>query len=189
LSAAIFSLKAVGLRGKRFVTDRKLPLLRFGSGRKTDYPVLLAELRSPLWTTESIIEAGLQQGKVQNLRRACGKLNFVVVPAGAIFSFWKQIGKATRSAGYVEGRELRQGCLIPSVGGGLCQLSNALYATRTLRSCRVRPQSRVVMRPCSGIMWTSASGRNRTFSLPALFLATSWCSPSGDAALSRFFPW
>jgi vancomycin resistance protein YoaR len=27
----------------------------------------------------------------------------------------------------VRGRELRQGCLIPTVGGGLCQLSNALY--------------------------------------------------------------
>jgi hypothetical protein len=29
--------------------------------------------------------------------------------------------------GYVAGRELREGCLIPSIGGGLCQLSNALY--------------------------------------------------------------
>ena len=25
------------------------------------------------------------------------------------------------------GRELREGCLVPSIGGGLCQLSNALY--------------------------------------------------------------
>lgn len=29
--------------------------------------------------------------------------------------------------GYVEGRELREGCIIPNVGGGLCQMSNALY--------------------------------------------------------------
>jgi hypothetical protein len=29
--------------------------------------------------------------------------------------------------GYVGGRELREGCLVPSIGGGLCQLSNALY--------------------------------------------------------------
>jgi len=29
--------------------------------------------------------------------------------------------------GYVAGRELRQGCIIPTIGGGLCQLSNALY--------------------------------------------------------------
>lgn len=29
--------------------------------------------------------------------------------------------------GFVVGRELREGCIIPNVGGGLCQLSNALY--------------------------------------------------------------
>ena len=29
--------------------------------------------------------------------------------------------------GFVEGRELREGCIIPNIGGGLCQLSNALY--------------------------------------------------------------
>src|SRR6266849_5300096 len=40
LSAAIFSLKAAGLRGKRFVTDRKRPLLRFATGKKADYPTL-----------------------------------------------------------------------------------------------------------------------------------------------------
>jgi hypothetical protein len=30
--------------------------------------------------------------------------------------------------GFVLGRELREGCVIPGVGGGLCLLSNALYA-------------------------------------------------------------
>ena len=49
------------------------------------------------------------------------------VPAGKVFSFWKQIGRASSIRGYVRGREIRQGCLIPTVGGGLCQLSNALY--------------------------------------------------------------
>ena len=29
--------------------------------------------------------------------------------------------------GFVKGRELREGCIIPNVGGGLCQVSNALY--------------------------------------------------------------
>ena len=51
----------------------------------------------------------------------------VEVPAGQVFSFWKQIGRTSRLKGYVAGRELREGCLIPSIGGGLCQLSNALY--------------------------------------------------------------
>ena len=49
------------------------------------------------------------------------------LPAGEIFSFWKQIGRVSRRRGFVPGRELREGCIIPNVGGGLCQLSNALY--------------------------------------------------------------
>jgi hypothetical protein len=137
LSAAIFSLKAAGLRGKRFVLDQKSPGRRLGAGQKKDYPNLLAEFRSPLWAAESRVENSLQQGKVQNLRRACFRLNHVLVPKGEVFSFWKQIGKATRSAGFVEGRELREGCLIPSIGGGLCQLSNALYELALRSDCEI----------------------------------------------------
>ena len=32
---------------------------------------------------------------------------------------------------------LQQGCLIPSPGGGLCQLSNALYQAARLRGCDI----------------------------------------------------
>jgi hypothetical protein len=44
-----------------------------------------------------------------------------------MFSFWRNVGRTTRRRGFVDGRELREGCMIPTVGGGLCQLSNALY--------------------------------------------------------------
>ncbi len=123
----MFSAKASVLRGARFVSDLTQPVRRFRHGMQADYPILLAECRSPLWTAESMVERSLQLGKVQNLRKACARLHLAEVPAGETFSFWKQIGKAKRSAGYVRGRELRQGCLIASVGGGLCQLSNTLY--------------------------------------------------------------
>ncbi|UUZ55703.1 VanW family protein [Massilia sp. H-1] len=46
---------------------------------------------------------------------------------GATFSFWRQVGRATTLRGYVPGRELREGCIVPAIGGGICQLSNALY--------------------------------------------------------------
>ena len=49
------------------------------------------------------------------------------IPAGATFSFWKHLGRANGLKGYVVGRELREGCIVPNVGGGLCQISNALY--------------------------------------------------------------
>ncbi len=69
----------------------------------------------------------MQEGKTQNLRRAVRAFDGVVVPAGETLSFWRQLGRVTRRRGFVDGRELRDGCLIPAVGGGLCQLSNALY--------------------------------------------------------------
>jgi hypothetical protein len=75
----------------------------------------------------TVPEMQLELGKVQNLRRACARINGAIVPAGKIFSFWKQVGRATPGRGFATGRLLREGCLMPAVGGGLCALSNALY--------------------------------------------------------------
>ncbi len=82
---------------------------------------------TPLWTEADPREQFLLAGKVHNLRLAIRRLNGIEVPAGEIFSFWRQVGRTSRLKGYVAGRELREGCVIPSIGGGLCQISNALY--------------------------------------------------------------
>src|ERR1700674_243055 len=107
LDSAIFWAKAAVLRKIRFVSDLTHPVRRFGHGIKAANPVLLAKVRSPLWTEESAVESSLQLGKVQNLRKACRRLHLVEVPAGEVFSFWKQIGQASKSRGYAKGRELR----------------------------------------------------------------------------------
>jgi len=89
---------------------------------------IVASVRSPLWTAKGgDKEQALTAGKVQNLRIALKGLDGIEVEAGAVFSFWKQVGKPVARRGFVKGRELREGCLIASTGGGLCQLSNALY--------------------------------------------------------------
>jgi len=90
-----------------------------------DAPVL-AELRSPLWTDGRPEEFALVAGKVHNLRLACAAFDGVVVPAGQVLSFWRQLGQPSRLRGFVLGREVRAGCVVPTVAGGLCQLSNAL---------------------------------------------------------------
>ena len=119
------------------MSDLTHPVRRLAHTTSDCYPTLLAECRSPLWTADSQVESSLQFGKVQNLRRACLRLHLVEIPAGKTFSFWKQVGKAKVSAGYARGRELRQGCLIPSVGGGLCQLSNSLYDLALKSGCEI----------------------------------------------------
>src|SRR6185369_9452160 len=72
-------------------------------------------------------EAQHQFGKVENLRQAAKRFDRIAIPADGIFSFWKQLGKPTQSRGFVAGRMLKEGCLVASTGGGLCQLSNALF--------------------------------------------------------------
>ncbi|SFK54571.1 VanW family protein [Lysobacter sp. cf310] len=126
--ALVFACKAWGLRGLRWwrdALDRQRPRRHARAEALRDAPVL-AEFESSLWPLDEA-DPLLVAGKLQNLRLALKRLHGVEVPAGASFGFWKQVGRATRARGYAVGRELREGCVIPAVGGGLCQLSNALY--------------------------------------------------------------
>ncbi|WP_395319347.1 VanW family protein [Variovorax sp. UC74_104] len=96
-----------------------------GSHALADAPVL-AHYRTPLWTDGRADEFPLVAGKVQNLRVARRAFDAVEVPAGEVLSFWRQLGRPAAWRGFVQGRELRGGCVVPTLAGGLCQLSNAL---------------------------------------------------------------
>jgi vancomycin resistance protein VanW len=98
---------------------------------------VLAEIVTPLYTDANPNERALQLGKVQNLRVGARALNGLHIPAGQVFSFWAQVGQPTRAKGFVEGRELRQGCLIPTLAGGLCQLSNSLFQAAKQSGCEI----------------------------------------------------
>lgn len=88
--------------------------------------VPLARDEHRLFSATDPRERELELGKVQNLRIACAAIDGIVLARGEVFSFWRAVGRTARRKGYVVGRELRQGCMIPSVGGGICQLTNAL---------------------------------------------------------------
>jgi hypothetical protein len=121
--AALFRLRrALSETGRQEAVRKHQP-----ADRHPDEPIL-ARVTSPLWNALSgPNEYALTAGKIQNLRVALRAIDGVEVPAGEIFSFWRQVGRTTKARGFVNGRELREGCLIKSIGGGLCQLSNALY--------------------------------------------------------------
>jgi hypothetical protein len=126
--AIIFRGKTALLQMRRFIVDgvdRKVKRHPKTSNLKD--ATVIATSRSPLWTESEPEERFMVAGKIQNLRLAVRRLDGIVIPAGSVFSFWKQLGRAGRIGGYVVGRELREGCIIPNVGGGLCQISNALY--------------------------------------------------------------
>jgi hypothetical protein len=136
--AALFAGKAWCFRARRGLRDpagrRPRRLARrpvAADGQR------LALAQSPLYANEAAGEQPLQAGKVQNLRVAARYLDGLVIPAGGIFSFWAQVPRPTRRLGFVRGRELREGCVIASVGGGLCQLSNALYDAALTAGCEI----------------------------------------------------
>ncbi|MCY7375997.1 MAG: VanW family protein [Pyrinomonadaceae bacterium] len=126
--AFIFRGKASLLQARRGIanaSDKRIG--RFPLAGNLSDGTIVAASKTLLWTESAPGERFLLAGKVHNLRLAVKKINGLEIPAGAIFSFWKHLGRANKVKGYVAGRELREGCLVPSVGGGLCQLSNALY--------------------------------------------------------------
>ena len=124
----VFETKAALLRLRRAGADLTLDApKRHRRGDALATASVLATIRSPLWTTRGgAKDRALNAGKIQNLRAAISGLDGVEVGAGEVLSIWRQVGKPLRRRGFVEGRELREGCMIATVGGGLCQLSNAL---------------------------------------------------------------
>jgi hypothetical protein len=100
---------------------------RSDANRSAAWPIVVGKSITPLWTAQSAAETKRVAGKVQNLRIAAARLHGKVLAAHEVFSFWATVGAPRRWRGFVKGRELREGCLIASIGGGLCQLSNALH--------------------------------------------------------------
>ena len=90
-------------------------------------PCLCAEHETPLIRNIRSYDLWLQQNKVVNLRLAVGRIHGIVVYPGEVFSFWRLVGNPTARKGYLPGMVLREGKIVPGIGGGLCQLSNLIY--------------------------------------------------------------
>jgi len=159
LSGAVVSAKVSLFQLRRAIIDTldgPRPLVR---ADRTDLAEVAGESRTPLFSDHAPAEHALQLGKIENLRIACRALDGAIVPAGGVFSFWRQVGPPVAGRGFVPGRMLREGCMVAAVSGGLCQLSNALYDAALQAGCAIlerHAHSRVV--PGSA----AAAGRDAT---------------------------
>jgi len=159
LSSLVFAGKMSAFRLRRAARDLVAGPPRLKSTLAEGLAAIAGESVTPLWSDERLAERAWQLGKVQNLRVACRALDGLLIPAGAAFSFWRHVGAPIAARGFVRGRMLQQGCLTPAVGGGLCQLSNALYEAALQAGCAIlerHPHSRIV--PGSAAAW----GRDAT---------------------------
>ncbi len=137
LSAFVFAGKVAAFRARRLLIDLASGPTKLRTVAADGFPDAVGRSDTPLWSDETLAERAMQRGKVHNLRVACRRLDGLAIPAGAVFSFWRQLGPPWASRGFVPGRMLKQGCLMPVVGGGLCQLSNALYDVALQAGCAI----------------------------------------------------
>jgi hypothetical protein len=126
LAAASFFARSKGLQAKRLFTNIVFPVSSLSTGSDEDFPFVLAESISPLHTGGDPRERLLVLGKIHNLRLACRQIHHRQLVPGQTFSFWREVGPPWRRRGFAVGREVREGCIIPTPGGGLCQLSGSL---------------------------------------------------------------
>lgn len=69
----------------------------------------------------------LEEGKRVNLALAAPRFDGLLLTPAAPLSFCRVLGPVRAADGYRPGVELRGGCVVPTVGGGLCLLSNLLF--------------------------------------------------------------
>lgn len=125
---AIFQTKSTLLIIRRFIENIFSSLSHFKKEEELISKPIISHSESDLWNPfDNQDNWILTAGKIENLRIAVKNLNGLEIKANETFSFWKHIGNPNFGKGYVVGREIREGCIVPTIAGGLCQLSNALY--------------------------------------------------------------
>ena len=133
--------------GQRLDVDQTVALARsrlFGADRVVDLvvaparPAVDSRQTGQLGIKELIGSArtpfaGAIPEKQQNIKLASSRLNGVVVPPGGTFSFNQEVGPTTLASGFQWGYGIVGGDsglkTVPSVAGGICQVSTTLFQT------------------------------------------------------------
>lgn len=90
-------------------------------------PFVLSEHKTPLLRRLQGVQMQLQVNKIANLRIAASCIDGLILPPGAVFSFWRLVGNPTSKRGFLPGLVLHAGQYGQGVGGGLCQMTNMIY--------------------------------------------------------------
>src|SRR5215470_11256383 len=101
---ASFFVRSKGLQVRRAVINALASFPRLVVGAAVEFPFVLAESVSPLFTDVDPRERPLLLGKIENLRLACRKIHHRVLTPGQLFSFWRQVGPPWKWRGFVRGR-------------------------------------------------------------------------------------
>lgn len=99
--------------------------------------VAAAELPYFIEVTQPILANAWQQNKQQNFQQAAQFINSVCMQPGQVFSFWKTVGNPSEARGFKKGRNIMNGVICETPGGGLCQLSGIIYHTSLMAGLQI----------------------------------------------------
>ena len=111
--------------------------------REERYAMLETEIVKPKRTTEDAQQMGIkekvssyttyfsarQAPRVHNIQTLARALDGTIVAPGEVFSFNGHVGPRSASKGYEEAMAIINGELIPTLGGGICQVATTLFNT------------------------------------------------------------
>jgi vancomycin resistance protein VanW len=121
--------KQLALRARRLAlwaaTPERWPRPQLAPARGLD--VQLAVRAVDLARTDPDSDPRLEAGKQHNVRLAAPAFDGLLLTPERPLSFWRTLGRLSEAAGFRHGLSLSGGCLVPSVGGGICLLANALF--------------------------------------------------------------
>lgn len=85
------------------------------------------ELPYKVMIQQPFISQEFLENKKHNLRVASEKINQIIIYPNEIFSFWEIVKNPNNTNVYKSGRSLVAGKLQEQIGGGLCQISGAIF--------------------------------------------------------------
>lgn len=114
----------IKLKLKLWIRERDMRRLgyRMSQMEPADFPLRIT-------TSQPIFESHLFENKIHNLGLAARKIEQFVIRPGETFSFWTCVGEPSIKNGFKVGRNIVEGEMRESVGGGLCQIAGAIYHT------------------------------------------------------------
>ena len=94
---------------------------------KKELPVIVKSHSSIMLRNLVGVDPQLQNNKVINIKKACDKINGIIIHPGETFSFWNTLGPTTKKEGYKEGLVISRKGMTKGYGGGLCQMANMIH--------------------------------------------------------------
>jgi len=86
-----------------------------------------SEKETTLLGTGIVDFAGSPEGRIANIQIGMSHIDSIILHAGEEFSTLKTIGSVTSAKGYELAENIRSGKTVMALGGGLCQVSTALF--------------------------------------------------------------